>query len=140
MTETAACRTYLDRWYAAKRQGKPLLMAKAVAEAVTVLPTSAEVAYFVRRVRTALGIQDLELIPAAKFMVDVEKDGSWKPSLSNVSTDDLRAVVAEAASFRIDFANTAHHYGTAVFYSMPNGTHFRAFSTDYALSETYFSS
>lgn len=128
----------LNEYFRARREGKPLITARAIAAAVS-LPVQADVDQFIRRVRMDKGIQDLALIGADRpYSVEVYEDGSWKPLHQAVSAGEVRALASHASEgFSIRFPNE-FQYGYAVFYTT-GGKGYRAFSADYAPSETYLS-
>jgi hypothetical protein len=129
----------INDYFRARREGKPLLAAKAIAAAMD-LPDQADVDVFTRRVRTDKGIQDLALISADRpYSVEVkEGEGDWKHHLNPVSADEVCLVAARADSFSISFPSVHSHWGYAVFYTA-KGKEFRATSADYAMTETYMS-
>lgn len=128
----------LNEYFRAQRESKPLITARVIATAMS-LQDQTEVHEFVRRIRIDRGIQDLALIGDDRpYSVEAKDNGSWKPLHQAVSADQVRALASQASEgFRISFPNR-FQYGYAVFYTT-GGKECRAFSADYAPSETYLS-
>lgn len=135
-------RTYrhvCSSYFAAVRNGKPRLAADALNSAIF-NGTAAEVADFIREVQISQGKQDVDLLPDTQWKLDAETstgfDNSPSAEHTEINTAQLCELLSGKTTWNIDWPSVTSHWGVAVFFAI-HDVKFRAFSKDWALTDTY---
>jgi hypothetical protein len=146
MTRSDCYRSLNSDYFRAVREGKRTKAATIAADAIATLPTMEEVMMFATAVRIQRGVQDISMLPEGTYRLDTKDSfGSWdnRPDRprSEIGRDDfVKHLVDDGATdVKIDWPSVTFHWGVAVFFKI-DGMDCRAFSADYAPTETYLSS
>ena len=139
MTYQTPDRAVSDAMREWSRAKAPTTKAKAIAAAVTGLPTMEQVTEFVRRIRVHAGVQDPTMLPDETFTVSVFTANEWKPTATpTMPAKTLISLLGNGVSeFRISWPDVFQN-GTAVFYRRA-GVRYRAATRDFGPTETYLS-
>jgi hypothetical protein len=135
--QAKAVRDHLRKWRAAKA---PTTKARAMAAALTELPTLEQVTAYAQEIRIRHGVQDVTMIPDGRWVIDTMKAGNWSEGTGDFTRQDVLnlsgpAMAAGDASIHWP---SLWQYGTAVFFDL-GPTRYRAHTPDFGPSETYLS-
>ena len=123
-------------YFRAVRDGKPVIAARAMREAI-LAGTSEEVAAFVIEARQRAGVQDVAMLPDTTWTVRLQS----QPAAEGVTMDDtnFRAILDGATDVRISWPSLYSHWGVSVSFTVNGQSKYVATSADWQHTETYLS-